>query len=109
MTISKKLGVREKSAVYRVQSAATRVNARLDADRMGKLEQLAKSTGLSISDVIRDAIDHYAELMSTQSGPSAYEIMQSIGFIGCAKGPKDLSANYKKYLTQGLQKKHGHR
>ncbi len=109
MTTTKKLGVGEKSAAYRVQPAATRVNARLDAERMRKLEQLAKTTGLSISDVIRDAIDLYAETKQTQNGPSAYEIMQRIGFIGCAKGPKDLSTNYKKYLTESLQKKHGYR
>jgi Ribbon-helix-helix protein, copG family len=109
MTNVKNLKVSEKSADYRVQPAATRVNARLDADRMRKLEQLAKATGLSLSDVIRDAIDHYADVKQAQNGPSAYEIMQRIGFIGCAKGPKDLSSNYKKYLTESLQKKHGHR
>ncbi len=109
MTTFKKLKTSEKHASYRVQPAVTRVNARLDADRMGKLEQLAKTTGLSISDVIRDAIDHYAAAKQVQNGPSAYEIMQGIGFIGCAKGPKDLSANYKKYLAEGLQRKHGYR
>ena len=109
MTTLKKLKVSEKSADYCVQPAATRVNARLDANRMRKLEQLAKTTGLSLSDVIRDAIDHYADAKQTESGPSAYEIMHRIGFIGCAKGPKDLSSNYKKYLTESLQKKHGHR
>ncbi len=109
MTTLKNLKVSEKSADYRVQPAATRVNARLDADRMRKLEQLAKATGLSLSDVIRDAIDHYADAKQAQNGPSTYEIMQRIGFIGCAKGPKDLSSNYKKYLTESLQKKHGYR
>lgn len=108
MTTVKNLKVREKSAVYSVHPAATRVNARLDADRMRKLEQLADTTGLSISDVIRDAIDHYADAKKAQSGPSAYEIMQRIGFIGCAKGPKDLAVNYKKYLAESLRKKHGH-
>lgn len=107
MTALKKPGVSKKNAHHPVPG--TRVNARLDADRMHKLEQLAKSTGLSISDLLRDAIDHYAAANQTQHGPSAYEIMQRIGFIGCVKGPKNLSSNYKKYLTETLLKKHGHR
>ncbi|MDQ3261780.1 MAG: ribbon-helix-helix domain-containing protein [Pseudomonadota bacterium] len=109
MTTFKKLGISKERTSYRVTPAVTRVNARLDADRMHKLEQLAKTTGLSLSDVIRDAIDHYAAAKQVQNGPSAYEIMQRIGFIGCAKGPKDLSTQYKKYLTESLQKKHGYR
>jgi Ribbon-helix-helix protein, copG family len=109
MTTQKIPKAQENLATYRVQPTATRVNARLDANRMRKLEQLASATGLSISDVIRDAIDHYADVRQAQNGPSAYEIMQRIGFIGCAKGPKDLASNYKKYLTESLQKKHGHR
>lgn len=109
MTNLKNLKAQENQAAYRMQPVATRVNARLDANRMRKLEQLASDTGLSISDVIRDAIDYYADAMQAQSGPTAYDIMQRIGFIGCAKGPKDLATNYKKYLSEGLQKKHGHR
>ena len=86
-----------------------RVNARLDPARMAKLEQLAKSTGLSISDVIRDAIDHYAEAHQSAKAPSAYKIAQRVGLIGCGAGPADLATNAKHYFGEGLQKKYGHR
>ena len=109
MTTPNKLRVAEKIADYSVQPAVTRVNARLDAARMAKLEQLAKSTGLSISDVIRDAIDHYADAHQSANAPSAYEIAQRIGLIGCGAGPADLASNIKRYFAEGLQKKHGHR
>ena len=109
MTLSNKLRIAEKTADYNARPVVMRVNARLDPVRMAKLEQLAKSTGVSISDVIRDAIDHYAEAHQSANAPSAYEIAQRVGLIGCGAGPADLAANTKRYFAAGLQKKHGHR
>jgi predicted DNA-binding protein len=99
----------EPAARYRVKPALTRINARLDPARMQTLEALAKTKGLSLSDVLREAIDHYAQAQHAQNAPSAFEIMERIGFIGCGKGPSDLSTNLKKYLTEGLSAKHGYR
>ena len=35
-----------------------------------------------------------------------YKLARQAGIIGCAKGPGDLSKNYKKYLTADLEKKY---
>ena len=109
MTTPYKHRVEENIAEYVVQPTAMRVNARLDPSRMAKLEQLAKATGLSVSDVIRDAIDHYAEAHRSANAPSAYKIAQRVGLIGCGSGPADLSVNTKQNFAKVLQKKHGHR
>ena len=109
MTSSNKLRIAKRTAYYNVHPAVMRVNARLDPARMVKLEQLAKSMGLSISDVIRDAIDHYANAHPSANAPTAYKIAQRVGLIGCGSGPADLAVNAKQYFAKGLQKKHGHR
>jgi predicted transcriptional regulator len=90
---------REKPAEYRL-------NARLDAKHARKLEALARATGVSVSDVIRDAIDHYhaAKAGVTPKGRKALDKL-----AGIAQGPADLSSQYKRYLAKDLSTKHGDR
>lgn len=109
MTSARKYKVKESSAAHQVRSSVTRVNARFDAARMEKLERLAKMKGLSLSDVIRDAIDHYAENHRSADAPNAHQIAQRIGLVGCGTGPADLASNAKRYFAQGQRKKHDHR
>ena len=90
---------REKVVVYRI-------NARLDARRAGKLNALARATGASVSDVIRDAIDHYH---SSVAGGGSEGLRTLDKLVGCARGPRELSRNYKHLLTESLAVKHGNR
>ncbi len=90
---------REKTAVYRI-------NARLDARRAGKLDSLARATGASVSDVIRDAIDHYHASVAGR-GSEGLKALEKL--VGCARGPRGLSRNYKRLLTESLAVKHGNR
>lgn len=90
---------REKKAVYRI-------NARLDARRVGKLDALAHATGASVSDVIRDAIDHYHASVAG-GGSRGLKALEKL--IGCARGPRALSRSYKRLLTESLSAKHGNR
>lgn len=83
-----------------------RVNARLDAKHAEKLEALARATGASVSDVIRDAIDHYHAAIP---GGSAQARKALAKLVGCASGPRDLSQQYKRYLAKDLAAKHGDR
>lgn len=83
-----------------------RVNARLDARRAEKLDELARATGASVSDVIRDAIDYYhaAHPSGSERGRAALRKL-----VGISSGPRDLSSNYKDRLSRSLAEKHGHR
>ena len=89
----------------REKAGLVRINARLDARRAGKLEELARATGVSMSDVIREAIDHYhASLPRGGKGRIALRKL-----VGSAQGPRDLSRRYKRYLAKDLNDKHGDR
>jgi hypothetical protein len=94
------------SAAARKKPALVRINARLDARRAGKLQELARATGNSVSDVIREAIDYYhaSHPRGTQRGRAALRKL-----VGSARGPSDLSQQYKRYLAEDLAGKHGNR
>jgi hypothetical protein len=82
-----------------------RINARLDEEHSEKLEQLRKRTNLSVSDVVKEAIDFLYAHWTNEPGKKLHTLLTS-DFIGCGRGPEDLSTNYKNYLAQGLEKKH---
>lgn len=51
-----------------------------------------------------------AEQPSEQTSSSPYEALKKSGLIGCIKdGPPDLSTNYKEYIIEYLEEKHGYR
>ncbi|MBL8515046.1 MAG: CopG family transcriptional regulator [Betaproteobacteria bacterium] len=91
----------------RQTAAVYRVNARLDNVQAGKLAFLAEATGLSASDVMREAVDRFYMQVKQEKGSKRPILDSLIGkFEG---GPPDLSTNYKQYLTESLMKKHGYR
>ena len=75
-----------------------RVSARLDQETEAKLAFLQKETGLSVRDIVRDAISSYYARVRAMG-------LVKTSFVGCGDGPADLSANYKKEL-QRLQTRH---
>ena len=82
-----------------------RINARLDSEHSKKLEQLKKNRNLSVSDIIKQAID----LMHTQENSERkikLEALLTSDFIGCGQGPENLSENHKNYLEQSLKQKY---
>ncbi len=82
-----------------------RINARLDKEHSEKLEQLRKQLKLSISDVVKEAIDIMYEKSHLQAEKKIQSLVTS-GFVGCAEGPEDLASNYKQYSLQDLNAKH---
>ena len=83
-----------------------RINARLDSEHSKKLEQLRKHYNLSVSDVVKQAIDAmYAQQINESK--TKLEALLASEFISCSEGPEDLSSNYKNYLAQSLRDKHG--
>ncbi len=85
-----------------------RINARLDEDHKRKLEYLMRATDLTVSNIIKQAIDALYERVQRSEGKSRDLLMES-GFVGCADGPKDLSVIYKDQLDTSIRSKHGDR
>ena len=83
-----------------------RINARLDDERAEKLSRLQASTRLGTSEIVRRAIDLLYRQQTERSRNRVDDLLSS-DFIGCAEGPEDLASNYKHYLTQSLDDKHG--
>ncbi len=85
-----------------------RINARLDESRSRKLEFLSRATDLSISDIVKQAIDVYFEQMRGRRPPPA-EVLSDSGFIGCGEASPDLSESYKEAVRTLVAAKHDHR
>ena len=83
-----------------------RINARLDDDRAEKLRQLQTSTRLGTSEIVKRAID-LLHRQRTEDSRRKMDDLLSSDFVGCAEGPEDLASDYKRYLTDSLEDKHG--
>jgi predicted transcriptional regulator len=89
-----------------------RVNARLDDSYQAKIDYLAETGQMTVSDVVRDAIDHYYEAVKSEQVRRLRGLDAIIGMAGSANAPTDLSTNHKKYVGQIIEEKypqHGHR
>ena len=85
-----------------------RINARLDQDRTRKVEALRQITQMTVSEIVKRAIDvYYREVR--QDRPNPAEILAASGFIGAARAGRDLSEGYKSHLAESLNSKHDHR
>jgi predicted transcriptional regulator len=85
-----------------------RINARLDDEHTRKVEYLRAATGRTLTEVVKDAIDHYHAEVAAGSG-RASAVLARTGFIGCGEADADLSADYKRRLSDSLDAKHDHR
>jgi len=79
-----------------------RLNARIDDDLARKLATLKRVLRLSTTEIVKRSIEHYYRVAVSAS---AAERLEASGLIGCARGPKDLSINYKEELARALAKK----
>jgi len=85
-----------------------RINARLDEQAEKQLAFIRSATRQSITEIIKRSLDLYYQQLNDQKGIGTRKFMHS-DFIGCAEGPEDLSADYKRYLSQGWDEKYGDR
>jgi len=81
-----------------------RINARLDKESEEKIESIKRATNKSVTDIIKESVDLYFTQLNLNAKKKNMELFKSLSGIG--EGPDDLSENYKKYLTQDLNKKH---
>lgn len=76
-----------------------RINARLDDNAADKLDYLQQQTGLSLSDVVRESIEHYYAEVRDRAERDAAGLDVLVGaFEGGTDAPTDLSADYKRHL-----------
>jgi len=79
-----------------------RVNARIDADLARRLDAVADRTGKTPSQIIKESLARYCEMVLERS-PNPLEGLRD--FIGCAEGPGDLSTTYKRRTSESLANK----
>jgi len=85
-------------------SSECRINARLDKALARKVSLVRKRTRRSLSLIVKESLTRYCDA-ELGDGGEPLAILKSVGFIGCADGPEDLSAGYKKDLARSLGRK----
>lgn len=84
-----------------------RVNARLDDSYQAKIDFIIESRHSSVSDVVREAIDHYYEAVKAERARKRRSLDDLVGaFEGHPDTPADLSTNYKKYIGEIIEAKY---
>lgn len=67
-----------------------RLSIRIPENLRNDLETVARTTGKSESEIVRDALEEFCA--KHVSGPSCYDLAEQAGLIGCATNlPRDLS------------------
>ncbi|MDR2155223.1 MAG: ribbon-helix-helix domain-containing protein [Burkholderiaceae bacterium] len=83
-------------------TADIRINARLTGADAQQFQELLDSGGVSASELLRAALREYYRL---HARPKRKPLDLLADYIGAGDGPRDLSANYKSYLAQALERK----
>ncbi len=79
-----------------------RVNARFEGVSEQQVTYLAASTGMKVSDVLRESVDFYYRHVRSEGG----RLKHLSKWIGKGdSGRSDVSANVKQYLGEGLETK----
>ncbi len=80
-----------------------RVNARFEGVAEQQVAYLATSTGMKVSDVLRESVDFYYRHVRGEGG----QLKHLSKWIGKGNsGRSDISANVKKYVEEGLDAKY---
>ena len=85
--------------------ALDKINIRLNKLSTEKLTCITNNKGKTVSEVVREAIDHYYSFIFSDSAPNL-KLIRDSGFIGAKSAEKDLSVKYKKVLKDILTKKY---
>lgn len=81
-----------------------RINARIDAPLNERLEHARSKLGKSVTEIIHEALENYLERAERET-KSPYDALLSLGLIGCADGPSNLSSDYKSILSESFEGK----
>ncbi len=73
-----------------------RINVRVEARLKERLEAEAAATGVTPSDVVREALEKHLRGRKPKARESCLDLAKRLGIVGIYKGlPKDLSTNPK--------------
>ncbi len=82
-----------------------RINARIDDHYKQKFKAIQQATDLNTTEIIKQALDLLYEKTALSGKEKNRKLIEMLA--GTAKGPEDLSVNYKEYLYQGWKEKYG--
>lgn len=82
-----------------------RVNARISTDLERLVSELAKDQGVSVSAIVVRALQAFCEAQQPLRTPNLYETFRQAKLIGCFSGGSSMSSDYKKLLTESLERK----
>jgi hypothetical protein len=81
------------------------ITIQLDPEHAAQLAYIQKRSHLDPAAVINHSIEQeYAKLQATS--PTALQIFEEAGLIGCLEGSPDLSVNYKSVISDYIEEKH---
>ena len=83
------------------------INAKINEETADKLAYIQQQTAQEINEILKLAIDNYYQLMAPEK-PTAFELLEQSGFIGCCSVETELSVNYKSVLKEELKSKYDH-
>ena len=84
------------------------ISFRIEEQLKEELAFVKATLNANQSQAIKEAIHAFYQHLQSQERlkKSPQTILKETGFIGSFKGEKDLSVNYKKYLTRGWKAKY---
>lgn len=80
-----------------------RLNARLDDELASKVRYIKRRTKQTDTAVIRTSLELYYQKLHHDEEARPYAALSEL--VGCAEGPADLSAEYKRLLAPSLERK----
>jgi hypothetical protein len=83
---------------------STRINARLDDELARRVAAVQERTKRPLTDIVKDALARYCATELDEE-PRPYDAFVAAGFVGCGRGPADLSTRYKDDLRAVLEEK----
>lgn len=108
--------ISERQAKYKVARAvrsgaarvADRVTVRLKPELAARLAS-AKQEGQSVTQIIEAALEKHLPETRRKPKLTLLEAFRKHGLLGTVDMPPDASVNYKKYIGEYLERKHGYR
>jgi Arc/MetJ family transcription regulator len=89
---------------YGLYDMTARINARLDDALAAQVDEIRGLTGKTLTELVEAALRAYCAQVSLTSRRPA-DAFANAGFIGAARGPRNLSTTYKRALTRSLGRK----
>lgn len=92
-----------------VAGPTDRVTVRLKPALAAMLAEVRRKQGLSVTQIVEEALEKHLMAATRRPKLSLLEAFEKHGLLGSVDMPADASVNYKQYVGEYLDRKHGHR